>query len=69
MQYYQLNKIGEYKIKLADFKILPAQKKVFSQIQKLHLPAYAIHAKLSDKESFCNKIALKRGFGYDYDNW
>ena len=29
MQYYKLNKIGEYKIKPANFKILPAQVQIF----------------------------------------
>ena len=69
MQYYQLNKIDECKFKPADFKILPAQVQIFSQIRTLIVHAYAIHAKLSDKESFCHKIALKRGFRFDHDNW
>ena len=65
MQYYKLNRIGECKIKPADFKILPAQVQIFSQIRTLQVRAFAIHAKLSDKESFC----LKRGFRFDHDNW
>ena len=69
MQYYKLNKIDECKIKPADFKILPAQVQIFSQLRTLQVRAYAIHAKLSDKESFCHKIALKRGFRFDNDNW
>ena len=69
MQYYKLNKIGESKIKPADFKILPAQVQIFSQIRTLQVRAYAIHAKISDKESFRQKIALKRGFRFDHDNW
>ena len=32
MQYYKLNRIGECKIKPADFQILPAQVQIFSQI-------------------------------------
>ena len=67
MQYYKHNKNGECKIKPADFKILPAQVHIFSQIRTLQVRAFAIYAKLSDKESFCYKIALKRGF--DHDNW
>ena len=69
MQYYKLNKIGECKIKSADFQILPAQVQMFSQIRTLEVRAYAIHAKFSDNESFCNKISLKRGFRFDHDNW
>ena len=69
MQYYKLNKICECKIKLADFKILPPRVQIFSQIRTLQVRAFAIHAKLSDKESFCHKIALKRGFRFDHDNW
>ena len=69
MQYYKLNKIGECKIKPADFQNLPAQVQNFSQILTLKVQAYAIHTKLSDKESFCHKIVLKRGFRFDHDNW
>ena len=69
MQYYKLNKIGECKIKPADFQILPNQVQIFSQIRTLHVRAYAIHAKLSDKERLCHKISLKRGFRFDHDNW
>ena len=54
MQYYKLNKIGECKIKPADFQILPAQVQIVSQICTLQIRAYAIHAKLNDKESFCH---------------
>ena len=69
MQYYKLNKIGECKIKPADFQIFPAQVQIFSQIHTLQVRAYAIHAKLNDKENFCQKISLKRGFWFDHDNW
>ena len=69
MQYYKLNKFGECKIKPADFQTLPAQVQMFSQIQKPQVQAYAIHAKHSDKKSFCHKIALKSGFRFDHDNW
>ena len=69
MQYYKLNKTGECKIKPADFKILPAKAQIFSQIRTLQVRSYAIHAKLRDKESYCHKIALKRGFRFDHDNW
>ena len=69
MQYYKLNKIDECKIKPADFKIFPAQVQIFSQIRTLQVRAFAIHAKLSDKEIFCHKIALKRGFRFDHNNW
>ena len=69
MQYYKLNKIGECKIKPADFQILPAQVQIFSQNRTLQVRAYGIHAKLSDKESFCHKLSLKRGFKFDQDNW
>ena len=69
MQYYKLNKIGECKSKPANFKILPTQVQIFSQIQKLQVRAYAILAKLSDKENFYHKLSLKRGFWFDHDNW
>ena len=69
MQYYNLNKIGECKIKPADFKIIPAQVQIFSQIRTLQVLAYTIHAKLSDKENFCHKVSLKRGFRFDHNNW
>ena len=69
MQYYKLYKIGECKIKPADFQILPAQVPIFLQIRALQLRAYAIHAKLSDKERFCLKILLNRGFSFDHYNW
>ena len=70
MQYYKLNKIGEQcKIKPADFKIFRTQVPIFSQIRTIQVRVYAIHAKLSDNESFCYKIALKRGFRFDHDNW
>ena len=69
MQYYKLNKIGECKIKPAHFQIFPAQVQIFSQIRRLQVRAYAILAKLSDKECFCHKISLKRGFRFDHDNW
>ena len=62
-------KFGECKIKPADFQILPAQVQTFSQIRTLQVRAYAIHAKLSDNESFCHKISLKRGFRFDHNNW
>ena len=68
MQYYKLNKIGECKIKPADFKILSAQLQNLSKIRTLQVRAYAIHAKFSDKESFCHKIALKRVVRFDHDN-
>ena len=69
MQYFKLNNIGDCKIKPADFQILPAQVQISSQIRTLQLRAYARHAKLSDKENFCHKIALKRGFRFDQENW
>ena len=69
MQYYKLNKIGENKIKPANFKCSPQKYKFFSQIRTLHVRAFAIHAKLSDKECFCPKKVLKRGFRFDHDNW
>ena len=69
MQYYKLNRIGECKIKPADFQILPAQVLIFSQIRTIQVRAYAIYAKLSDKEVFCHKISLKRGYWLDRDNW
>ena len=62
-------KIGECKIKPSDFQILPAQVQIFSQIRALQVWIYAIHAKLGDKESFCRKIALKRCFRFDHNNW
>ena len=37
MQYYKINKIGECKIKAANFKILPAQVHIFSQIRTLQV--------------------------------
>ena len=55
MQFDNLNKIGECKIKPADFQIVLAQVQIFSQIQTIQVRVYAIHAKLSDKESFCHK--------------
>ena len=69
MQYYKIKKIGECKIKTAYFTILTAQVHMFSQIRTLLVCAFAIHAKLSDKESFCHKISLKRGFWFDHNNW
>ena len=39
MQHFKLNKIGECKIKLADFQILPAQRQYFSQIRTLQIRA------------------------------
>ena len=69
MQYYKLNKIGECKIKPADFKILPSQVQIFSQTRTVQARAYAIPAKLSDKKSFCHQIALKTVFQFDHDNW
>ena len=36
MQLYNLNKIGECKIKPADFQILPAELSIFSQFRTLH---------------------------------
>ena len=67
MQFYKLNKIGDCKVKPADFHILPAQVETFSQNWTLHLHAYAIHAKLSDKESFYHKNSLNGGFRLDHD--
>ena len=58
MQYHKLNKICECKIKKADLQILPAQVQIFSHIRTIQVRPYAIHAKLSDKESFCHKISL-----------
>ena len=69
MQYYKLNRIGECKIKPADFRILPAQVQIFSQIRTIQVRAYAIYAKFSDKEVFCHKISLNRGYRFDHDNW
>ena len=69
MQYYKLNITLECNIKPADFQILTAQVQIFSQIRKFQVPASTIHAKLCDKESFLHKIALKRGFRFDHDNW
>ena len=63
MQYYKLNKIVEYKIKPADFQILPAQLQIFLKIRKFQVRAYAIHAKLSDKERFVTKSHLKQASG------
>ena len=39
MQYYKLNKIGEYEIKSGKFQILPAQVQIFSQIPTLRVRA------------------------------
>ena len=69
MQYYKLNKIGECKIKPADFQFLPAQASIFSQIRTLQVRADAIYAKISDKENFGRKISLNRGFRFNQDNW
>ena len=69
MQYNKLNKIGECKIKPADFQIFPAQVAIFPQNGTRQIRAYAIHAELSDKESFCHKISPKMGFRFDHDNW
>ena len=69
MQYYKLNKIYECKIKQADFQLLRAQIQIFLQIRTLQVRTYAIHAKLSDKESFCHKISLNNSFTFDHDNW
>ena len=69
MQYYKFNEIGKCKIKPADFEIIPEQKQIFPQIRTLQVHAYAIHAKLSDKESVCHKSSLKRSFRFDHNNW
>ena len=69
MQCYKFKKIGECKIKPSDFQILTAQVQIFSQIRTLQVQTYAIHAKLCDKENSCRKIALKRCFRFDHDNW
>ena len=69
MQYYKLNRIGECKIKPAEFQILPTQVRIFSKIRTIQVRAYAIYAKLSDKEVFCHKISLQRGYRFDHDNW
>ena len=55
-------------IKPADFQILTAQVQLFSPIRTLQVRAYAIHAKVSDKENFCQKISLNRCFRFDHDN-
>ena len=59
MHFHKLNRIGECKIKPADFQIVPAQVQIFSQIRTIQVRAYAIYAKLSEKEVFCHKISLK----------
>ena len=51
------------------FQVQAAQVQFFSQTRTLQVRAYAIHAKLSDKESFCYKISLKRSFRFNHDNW
>ena len=57
------------RLKLTKFQTFPAQVLIFSQIRSLQVRAYAIKTKLSDKENFCHKISLKRGFVFDHDNW
>ena len=47
----------------------PSHSSIFLQNRTLQVRTCAIHAKLSDKESFCHKIALKRGSRFDHDNW
>ena len=42
--------------------------KILSKIRTLQVRAYAIQAKLSDKENVCHKTALNRGFRFDHDN-
>ena len=69
MQYYKLIKNSEWKIKPANFIVLPDQVQIFSPIRTIQVRAYAIHAKQSDKENVCHQIALKRGFRLDHDNW
>ena len=56
-------------VKAAYFQILPTQVQKFLQIRTLQLRAYAIHAILSDKESFCHNISINRGFRFDHDKW
>ena len=38
---------------------------ILEQTQTLRVRTYVIH----DKESFCHKMALQRGFRFDHDNW
>ena len=60
MQFYKPNKIVECNIKPADFKISPLKYTFFHKSE---------NSKLSDKESFCHKTSLKRGFRFDHDSW
>ena len=61
-------KLSKVKSNPQIFKYSPSRYIYFHKIRKLQVRAYAIYAKLSDKESFCHKIALKRGFRIDHDN-
>ena len=60
MQYYKLNKIGEYKIKPANFKILPAQVRFFhkSERYKYALTPYTLI--LATRKVFVKKSLKKR---------
>ena len=63
MQYYKLNKIGECKIKPADFKILPAQALFFHKSEhfKYALTPYMLN--LAIWKAFVTKLHSKEDFG------
>ena len=69
MQCYKLKKIGECKAKPADFQILPIQVSILSQISTIQIQAFALYAKLSNKESLRHKIDYQRGYRFDHDKW
>ena len=62
MQFYKLNKIGECKIKTADFQILPDQVQIFSQIRTLQISAK------DQKASPVNRKSEKYDF-FRKQNW
>ena len=52
-----------------NFKSSLPKRPSFQQIRTLQVRAYALHAKLNDKEDFCHKISLKKGCRFDHHNW
>ena len=69
MQYYKLKKLANIRSNPKSFRYFPPISNIFLEIRALQVRACAIHGKLSDKGSFCNKISLNRGFRFDHHKW
>ena len=63
MHYYKLNKIGECKIKPADFKILPAKVHIFSQIEHSEYVLSSYTPNLATRKAFVTRSHSKEAFG------